>query len=215
MNEGELFYMITWQQPARPLLLASGSPRRRELLEKMGYTFTVASGAPINEQSFITTGDLEGSLCQLALAKGAEVAETNPKALVLSADTIVVCENLVQGKPRDRTNARQMLQRLSGKRHRVLTSVALVCREIGFSRATAATTSVFFRDLSNAEIDWYLATEEPYDKAGAYGIQGHAMVFVDKIEGCFYNVVGLPVSCTIDLFKAFDARKDLNNDERN
>ncbi len=215
MNEGELFYMIAWQQPDRPVLLASGSPRRRELLEKMGFSFTVAGGATIDEQSFITPDDLEGSLCRLALAKGANVADANPGALVLSADTVVVCDDRVLGKPLDRSDARQMLQRLSGKRHRVLTSVALTCRHKAFTGAAAATTFVCFRDLSDAEIDWYLDTKEPYDKAGAYGIQGYAMVFIDKIEGCFYNVVGLPVSRTIDLFKAFEVRKDRNNDERN
>ena len=207
--------MITWQQPDRRIILASGSPRRKELLERMGFSFEIGSSAAIDESGFIAVADLESSLCRLALAKGATAAHDNPDALVLSADTIVECEGRVLGKPVDRNDAENMLRLLSGKCHRVITAVALVCRNAAFSSSSSSTTSVYFRELSDAEINWYLATDEPFDKAGAYGIQGYAMLLVEKIEGCFYNVVGLPVSGTVDLFKAFDARKDLHNVARN
>jgi septum formation protein len=210
-SESELFSMMTWQQPVRQVLLASGSPRRKELLDRMGISFEVIHGAAIDESAFLDMADLDGSLQRLALAKGAQPAGQTPEALVLSADTIVVCDNRVLGKPAGRTDARDMLRMLSGRSHRVLSSVALVCRENGFCRAITETTVVFFRKLTDGEIDWYLDTNEAFDKAGAYGIQGSAMIFVDKIDGCFYNVVGLPVSGTIGLFKAFDDRKDHRN----
>lgn len=203
--------MITWQQPNRRIVLASASPRRKELLEKMGFTFEVICGEPFDEEIYFTTPDLDEALRRLTLAKGNGPANAHPDALVLSADTVVVSENSVLGKPADRNDAESMLRRLSGKAHQVLTAVSLVCRDEAFSCSRCTSTIVYFRNLSDGEISNYLDTDEPFDKAGAYGIQGQAMVFVDKIEGCFYNVVGLPVSGTIDLFKAFDARKDLHN----
>lgn len=193
---------------SRPLILASGSPRRKELLKQMGFSFNVITGDEIDEASFISSDRLAASLEELALAKGRCVADTHPEALVLSADTIVVQNNQLLGKPDDRPDAAHMLQSLSGNRHSVITAVALSCSEESFFRSTTARTYVYFRKLSDDDINRYLDSEEPYDKAGAYGIQGKAMIFVDKIEGCFYNVVGLPVSATIDLFTAFEARKE-------
>jgi len=194
--------------PSRQVILASGSPRRKELLEQMGFSFKVILGSDIDEASFISSDRLASSLEELALAKGRGVADTYPEALVLSADTIVVEDNHLLGKPDDRSDAARMLRSLSGNRHSVITAVALSCSGESFFRSTTACTYVYFRKLSDEEINRYLDSEEPYDKAGAYGIQGKAMLFVDKIEGCFYNVVGLPVSTTIDLFKAFEARKE-------
>ena len=214
-HEGELFYMITWLHPDRRIVLASGSPRRKELLRNIGVTFEVICGEHFDESAYIAESDLEGSLCRLALAKGKSPADSNPDALVLSADTIVVCGNSVLGKPTDRADAESMLHLLSGKAHRVMTAVSLVCREMSFASSRCVTTAVHFRNLTEGEIQGYLDTDEAWDKAGAYGIQGRAMVFVEKIEGCFYNVVGLPISGTIDLFKAFDARKDHHNVARN
>lgn len=194
--------------PSRQLILASGSPRRKELLEQMGFSFNVITGDAIDEASFISSDRLVASLEELALAKGRSVADAHPEALILSADTIVVQNNHLLGKPDDRSDAARMLQSLSGNRHSVITAVALSCSEESFFRSTTARTYVYFRKLSDEAINRYLDSDEPYDKAGAYGIQGKAMIFVDKIEGCFYNVVGLPVSVTIDLFKAFEARKE-------
>ena len=203
--------MVTWQQPGRQVILASGSPRRRELLARMGITFEVMTGGNVDEHSFIDAADLEGSLQRLALLKGEEPSHRIPAALVLSADTIVVYENSVLGKPGGRSEARAMLRLLSGRCHQVFSAVALSCAEEAFTRSVVVSTDVYFRSLSASEIDWYLDTNEASDKAGAYGIQGSAMIFVDKIEGCFYNVVGLPVTGTIALFEAFAARKDPPN----
>ncbi|MBN1577507.1 MAG: septum formation protein Maf [Chitinispirillaceae bacterium] len=203
--------MQTWQHPTRKVILASGSPRRRELLSAMGFSFEVIPGGQLEENAFIDPGDLSGSLGRLAVAKAMGVAVHYPAAAVLSADTIVVCNNRVLGKPAGRADARRMLEALSGRLHTVMTGVALTCREIGFCQSAVAVTGVHFRNLAPDEIEWYLDSGEPFDKAGAYGIQGKAMIFVDKIEGCFYNVVGLPVKGTIDLFKAFTARKEPRN----
>jgi septum formation protein len=207
----KLFYMIPWQQSARRLILASGSPRRKELLERMGLTFESIPGGPIVESAYIDAADMEESLGRLAVAKAVSVAGNFPEAIVLAADTIVVCDKRVLGKPADRDEARRMLEKLAGRRHTVMTGVALACREVDFCQSAIAATDVWFRELSAGEIEWYLDSGEPFDKAGAYGIQGKAMIFIDKIEGCYYNVVGLPVRGTIDLFTAFTARKEPRN----
>lgn len=207
--------MTVIQSISQPLILASGSPRRKEILEKMGCRFRVITGEEIDEQSLIDADNLESSLENLALSKARSVAEAHPEALVLSADTVVVLEQRILGKPDNREHAAEMLRSLSGRRHSVITAVGLSCIGESFCRATRALTYVYFRDLSDEDIRWYLDSHEPYDKAGAYGIQGTAMIFVDKIEGCFYNVVGLPVSRTIDLFKAFKTRKEPCNVARN
>ncbi|MBN1308014.1 MAG: septum formation protein Maf [Chitinispirillaceae bacterium] len=200
--------MRTWQHPTQTVILASGSPRRKELLCAMGLSFNVIPGERFDENAFIDAADPGGSLERLAIAKTKRVAARYPAAAVLAADTIVVCGNRVLGKPADRSEARGMLETLSGRLHRVMTGIALTCREIDFCQSAVAVTNVYFRSLAREEIEWYLDSGEPFDKAGAYGIQGKAMIFVDKIEGCFYNVVGLPVKETIDLFKAFTARKE-------
>ncbi len=177
----------------------------------MGVEFEVLPGETLDEERFIDISDLDGSLQRLAVAKAATVSENFPQTLVLSADTIVVSGGRVLGKPSDRTEARSMIKALAGRRHEVMTGVALTCREVAFCQSVTVSTAVYFRDISAGEIEWYLDSNEPFDKAGAYGIQGKAMIFVDKIEGCFYNVVGLPISGTIELFKAFTTRKEPRN----
>lgn len=201
--------MSLWQQTARKVLLASASPRRRELLDRMGFTFDTVAGSVVDEASFLDEQDLAASIARLAIAKAEVPATQYPDALVLSADTVVVCGGRVLGKPDNREHAAKMLRMLSGQPHQVITGVALTCKAEQFCRSFIETTTVYFRALSDKEIGWYLDSGEAFDKAGAYGIQGRAMIFVDKIEGCFYNVVGLPVRGTIDLFKVFDAKGTL------
>jgi septum formation protein len=169
----------------------------------MGFTFDVREPEAIDEESFIEGDHLESSLRRLALAKAQSVAVRVPHALVLGADTVVVQGTRVLGKPRSRGEARTMLASLAGREHRVVTGVALVCGEGAFSRTGCATTEVAFRDISFDEIDDYLEGDEYRDKAGAYAIQGRAMVFVGGIKGCYYNVVGLPVSETIRIFTEY------------
>lgn len=174
------------------LVLASGSPRRRQLLGDMGVAFEVHPSA-VDEPPF--QGGLPAAYAAgLAEQKASAVATRFPTAVVLGADTIVVVDELVLGKPVDDADARQMLERLAGRRHQVMTAVALrgVAQD-GF----VVTTDVWFRPLEQAEIDGYVATGEGRDKAGSYGIQEVGAGLVARIEGSYTNVVGLPLAETI------------------
>jgi septum formation protein len=195
--------MISWLNPGRPVILASRSPRRKAILSQMGFTFTVRNPSPIDEAAYIDSADLNGSLKRLACAKAQSIACRRPGSLVLGADTVVVKGTTVLGKPRDRSEAFSMLRKLSDGRHRVLTAVALICVNASFSTAAVARTDVFFRCLTVDEMEAYLDLGEYRDKAGAYAIQGRAMAFIDAVKGCYYNVVGLPVSETIRAFGRF------------
>jgi septum formation protein len=179
------------------LILASGSPRRQEMLESMGMDFrVVASG--VNESmggGHETPDALAG---RWALAKARRVAGELPGAWVLAADTVVALEGQVFGKPRDETEAISMLRALNGKTHRVFSGMALVHLEQGVCREAVVCTSVTFRILSLDEIRAYVRTGEPFDKAGAYGIQGLGAFLVQSIEGSYTNVVGLPLGETLD-----------------
>jgi septum formation protein len=192
--------MISWQHPGRPIILASQSPRRKEILAQMGFSFKTIVPPPIDEAAFLDAGDLPASLRKLAKAKAMAVAGQHPEALVLGADTVVVKGKKILGKPKNRDEALDMLVALAGSRHRVYTGVALTCKGCIFSTTAMACTDVFFRKVPIDEIEAYLACGEYRDKAGAYAIQGRAMTFVEKISGCYYNVVGLPVSETIGMF---------------
>ena len=174
----------------------------------MDVTFTTANPCIGDESAFLRKEDLCGSLQTLACAKASSVAEENVTALVLGADTIVALGSSVLGKPQNESDARSMLTALSGKTHVVYTGVALVCKESGFVYSEYAATTVTFRSLAKEEIESYLACSEWIDKAGAYAIQGNALVFVDRIDGCYYNVVGLPISATIRCFTEYTLRKD-------
>jgi septum formation protein len=169
----------------------------------MGLRFDTAVPDIRDEGTFFRAGPLCKSLKALAIAKAGSVARKHPEALVLGADTVVVLGKKVLGKPKNRSDARAMIELLSGKTHRVLTAVALVCGECAFSVSAVAETHVVFRGISREELDEYLGNGDWRDKAGAYAIQGNAMAFVDRIEGCFYNVVGLPVRTTIDCFTEY------------
>jgi septum formation protein len=191
--------------------LASRSPRRSALLRQMGFSFESIRPAVADEEKFLDTKALRSSLQDLAFAKAQSVSVGRRGALVLGADTIVVSGKKVLGKPETKAQAFEMLKRLSGSSHSVFTAVALVCEEAGFARSAIEETIVFFRDIPDPEIAEYIDSREYRDKAGAYGIQGKALIFVSKIEGCFYNVVGLPVFKTISLFNAYMTRKEPDN----
>lgn len=169
----------------------------------MGFDFSIEPPEVVEEEQLIRPGDLDGALRKLALAKALSVSERRTAAIVLAGDTVVAIHGRILGKPRDRESARVMLLLLSGQRHEVHTGVALVCAEAEFVETRAVRTDVCFRDVPEQEIDDYLCAEEFLDKAGAYAIQGKALTFVDSINGCFYNVVGLPVRATIDLCDAY------------
>jgi septum formation protein len=179
------------------LVLASASPRRAELLRAAGIEFSVRS-ADLDETQL---PDETPPSYVLRLSREKALAVAQPDELVLGADTTVVVNGEIAGKPADATDARRMLQMLGGDWHEVLTGVSLVkdtqvCSEL-------AVTRVKFAPLSEAEIDWYIATHEPFDKAGAYGIQGYASRFVEQIEGNYANVVGLPVQVVYRLLHQF------------
>ena len=180
-----------------PLILASGSPRRRELLGLLGLPFTVQT-SDFDEASVPTTGLTPAEWVQrLAEGKARAVAATLPgEALVLGADTTVTLHGIYYNKPADADDARRMLRILSGQTHEVHTGLCLLQVQAGRitdCRTDAAHTLVTFDTLSDAQIDSYLATGEPLDKAGAYGIQGKALTFIPGIQGDYFNVVGLPL----------------------
>ena len=181
------------------LILASRSPRRQELLRAVGLAFRVV--LPSTEDSVVAqTGRCADFVRQAALAKAREVA-AHERGLVLAADTIVVCEGVVMGKPASAAEAKRMLRKLSGRRHRVYTGVALVQGDrmlVDYER-----TEVAFRVLSKQQIDWYVGTGEPMDKAGSYAIQGKGAALVRAIRGCYTNVIGLPLPKVLEMLAEF------------
>ena len=177
--------------PPDVLVLASASPRRAELLRAAGIRFEVVT-ADVDERQH-SGEDAESYVRRLAAAKATRVAAAHPGRAVLGADTTVVVDGDVLGKPADAAEAATMLARLSGRSHLVLTGVCLI-DPTGHADASVAFTTVEFRPLLADEIEGYVATGEPMDKAGAYAIQGGAGPFVTRIEGAHDNVVGLPVA---------------------
>ena len=185
--------------PAGELILASASPRRRQLLDMLGLPYRVI--APELDESYRSDEAPEAYVVRLARAKAAAVAVRWPTELVLAADTTVVLEEEIFGKPRSAEEAVAMLRRLQGKTHRVLTAVAIAAGE----RLEHAldVTAVTFRPLSEAAIADYVATGEPLDKAGAYAVQGAGAALVERIEWDFFGVMGLPVRLVLALLERF------------
>lgn len=184
-----------------PIFLASGSPRRRELLASLGLPFTVITsgvGEEVDDES-----DPAAMVIHLAERKAREVATTLESGLVIGADTTVVIDRVVLNKPVDDADARRMLRMLRGRAHEVWTGVVVLDAASGRTESTAVRSLVRMRDYSDADIDAYVATGEPLDKAGAYAIQGGAGVFVERIEGSYTNVVGLPLSELVALLARF------------
>jgi len=183
------------------IVLASGSPRRSEILTALGLTFTVRR--PDLEEIIVPGDSPESTVCRLAAEK-AECVSVEAGELVLAADTIVVLDGDLLGKPADEHEAIEMLMRLSGRSHDVFTGMAL--RVNGRTVSAAARTGVTFRPLDRAECEAYVATGEPMDKAGAYGIQGFGSALVERIDGDFFNVMGLPVPTLLELFTSIGYR---------
>lgn len=180
------------------LILASGSPRRRELLTQAGLDFIVEA-ADLNEDR-LPDEAAAAYVQRLAVEKAQAIwhrhAAESPLA-VLGADTAVVCESNILGKPADPADARRMLQLLSGRTHAVMTGLAVVTTQ--GVRSDIDITQVQFNVITDEEIAAYVATGEPLDKAGAYAIQGYAARWIPRIEGCYFNVVGLPIARTVAL----------------
>lgn len=185
-----------------PLALASTSPRRRELLAQIGLVFDVLSVA-VDERAL--PGELPADhVCRLALSKARTGAAQAPDHCVLGADTVVVVEGEILGKPRDRRDAAAMLRRLGGRTHTVLSGVA--CLRDGAHGVRLSESRVSFRELSASEIAAYCATGEPLDKAGAYAIQGRAAAFIRHLDGSYSGVMGLPLFETAELLVAAGIR---------
>ncbi len=175
------------------LILASASPRREELLHQLGVPFAVV---PSDLPEEVPPGPPEESVRALALAKARAVAGRVGTGVVLGADTVVVLSGTVLGKPRDTEEARRMLRALRGRSHAVVTGVALVEAPARREISEAVVTRVRMGQYGEEEIEAYLGTGEPYDKAGAYAIQGAGGRLVARVEGCYTNVIGLPLSTT-------------------
>lgn len=181
---------MTPLQPKQPLILASASPRRRELLQQIGLQFTVMT-ADIDETPLPGEVHTVYTL-RLAEAKARAALALHSEAVVIGADTTVVVDGELLGKPHDNADAARMLRLLSGRAHQVTTAVAVVTRDRALT--AAETTDVFFSRMRDDEIAAYVATGEPMDKAGAYAIQGRAAQWIPRIEGDYSNVVGLPLA---------------------
>ena len=181
----------------RPLLiLASASPRRQELLNSAGISFEVLPSEV--DEGFQEGEPPEEYVVRLARRKATKAGERHKDRWVLAADTVVVIDGRILGKPGDRQEAKEMLGVLSDQEHRVITGFCLLRGDSGKSREGTVTTRVRFKRLSSREIEWYLDTGEPFDKAGAYAIQGKAAFMVKEIRGSYTNVVGLPLTEVIE-----------------
>ena len=178
---------------ADPIILASGSPRRRDLLAGLGVVFEVVA-ADIDETAQVGETPA-GLVARLSEAKGKKVAHKNRDALVIAADTVVVLDDEILGKPADTAQNRDYIARLAGRRHTVYTGHALICG--GAADVSVRTSDVTFRPLSESELDWYAATGEGLDKAGGYAIQGKGAALIPHINGCYFNVMGLSVAATV------------------
>ncbi len=189
------------------VVLASASPRRKELLEQIGVPFTVITSRV--DETIEKTCSPEKVVEALALRKAMEVAKSIEKGWVLGADTIVVLGNEILGKPKDTQDAFEMLKKLSNQSHWVITGIALVNAEIGSYDLDYEKTKVLFAPLQTQEMMAYINTGEPFDKAGAYGIQGKAAVFIQKIEGSYSNVVGLPLRKTAAMLEKAGIHKEV------
>lgn len=180
------------------LILASASPRRKELLEQIGLKFTVISSNI--EETLETSETPEALVIRLSLAKACDIAQRSDisSRWIIGSDTVVVSDQQILGKPIDDNDAATMLKKLSGTSHLVVSGFAVIDRRQQRQYSEAVTTKVYFRQLTESEIARYIATREPMDKAGAYAIQGIGACFVSGIEGSYSNVVGLPL-CRLTL----------------
>jgi septum formation protein len=185
------------------LILASASPRRQELLSSAGISFEVLPSEV--DEGFQEGEPPEEYVVRLARRKAAKAGERHKDRWVLAADTVVVIDGRILGKPGDRQEAEKMLGVLSDQEHRVITGFCLLRGDSGKSREGTVTTRVRFKRLSSREIEWYLDTGEPFDKAGAYAIQGKAAFMVKEIRGSYTNVVGLPLTEVIEALQEMGA----------
>lgn len=192
-------------QLSAPFILASASPRRIELLTLLGLDFAVMpSGA---DETFRQGESPSAHTLRLSAEKAGLIAVVHPGSWVLGADTIVVIDGAVLGKPVDPEEARQMLKKLSARAHTVFTGFTLARQYARISVGKVIESTVLFRAISEDEMDWYVNSPEPYDKAGAYAVQGRGAFFIKEINGSYTNVMGLPLCELVDVLKEAGAVK--------
>jgi septum formation protein len=185
----------------KTIILASASPRRKELLKKTGLKFKVE---PSNYEENINAELEPHELAKsLSLEKAKLVAKNHRNALVIAADTFIVFEGKILGKPPTETEAKKMLETISGRQHSVITGFTIIDTETNKALSKSVETKVYIRKLTSSEIDAYVKSKEPLDKAGAYAIQGLGAVIVERIEGDYFNVIGLPLSALTEALKKF------------
>lgn len=185
----------------RNIILASKSPRRKELLEQAGLSFEIIPSA--FDEDAVVIKEPAGYAMYLAANKADEVAARYPASVVIGADTIVIINGAVLNKPKDTAHAREMLLMLAGNTHQVITGFCVRCAAANIKYTAFCQTDVTFKALSHDELEWYIHTDEPYDKAGGYAIQGLGSFMIEKVSGSYTNVVGLPVCEIMDyLYKA-------------
>ena len=201
LNTGSNLIMLNFD-----LVLASASPRRKAILSQVDLNFKIEP-SKINENSSIEL--LPKAFCQYwAREKANDVAKSHSDKLIIGADTIVIIDDEILGKPKSYKESFAMLKSLSGKTHQVLTGVSLIHLDLGIDFTFNDSTDVSFCYITDEEIDKYIDKYKPYDKAGSYGIQDGFSVYVEKINGCFYNVMGFPISRFHKFYKAI-AKGDL------
>ncbi len=185
----------------REIILASASPRRKELLRLTGLAFKVV---PSNYEEDMTLQLTPRRLaCFLSAKKAEDVAQRCPDALIIAADTFIDLGGHLLGKPRTTAGAKQMLRSLSNRAHEVITGFTVLDATSGVRVSRAVSTKVYFRKLANREIDAYVASGEPMDKAGSYAIQGLGSVIIKKIDGDYFNVIGLPLNALVSALRKF------------
>lgn len=188
------------------IYLASRSPRRRALLKKFGFRFQCLFP---NIKERLKTKNPKQLAIKIAQQKVNAVKDKINQGIIIGIDTIIVINNRIIGKPKNKADARKILKSLSGKTHKVISGIYILQKPNQRSIKLTETTKVTFRKLADWEIEKYLKTNEPYDKAGAYGIQGRAGIFVKKINGCYFNVVGLPINKLLVGLKRLAKNNDL------
>lgn len=188
----------------KKIILASQSPRRKQLLEQVGLQFEVEASQV--EESFLDSDSPEETVCRLSRVKAEDVASRNPNSVIIGADTVAIFEDQIIGKPKGTKSARELLTKMSGKTHEIVTGFTVIDSDTGKSVTESVISRVRFRDLGEDEIDRYVESGEPLDKAGAYGIQEKGAVLVDHIDGDYSNIVGLPLTALSETLKQFNVR---------
>lgn len=186
----------------RKIILASNSPRRKELLEKVGLSFEIKTAD--FDECFDTALPPEEFAKSLALGKALKVSKIKYDAVIIAADTIVVVDDQILGKPKSSEDAKNMLKKISGRSHTAITGLAVVDSKSGKSITTSSKIILHFRDMTDKEIDLYVKTGEPLDKAGSYAVQGLGAIFIEKMEGDYYAAVGLPLNSLYEILKEFE-----------